>query len=73
MTKTLIDIDDAVLARAQQLSGLATKEATVAAALAEMVRRLELDEYTGFVCSGALEDLANPEVIRAAQRESTAP
>lgn len=68
MTKTLVDIDDAVLARAQQLSGLTTKKAIVAAALEEMVRRLELDEYTDFVRSGAMDDLADPEVIRSAQR-----
>ena len=68
MTKTLIDIDDAVMQRALELSGITTKKGVVAAALEQMVRRLELDEYTEYATSGALDDLADPEVIRAAQR-----
>lgn len=68
MAKTLIDIDDAVLARAQELSGIATKKGVVAAALEGMVRRLELDSYSEFVTSGAVDDLTDPEVIRSAQR-----
>ncbi|WP_159500396.1 type II toxin-antitoxin system VapB family antitoxin [Microbacterium sp. 18062] len=68
MGKTLIDIDDAVLARAQALSGIATKKGVVAAALKGMVRRLELDDYAEFVTSGTIEDLSDPEVIRSAQR-----
>lgn len=68
VTKTLIDIDDAVLQRALQLSGIATKKGVVAVALEEMVRRLELEEYTEYVASGALDDLADPDVVRAAQR-----
>ncbi len=68
MTKTLVEIDDEVLARARTLSGIATKRGVIAAALEEMVRRLELDDYTEFVRSGALDDLGDPDVIRSAQR-----
>ncbi|MFT4211429.1 MAG: type II toxin-antitoxin system VapB family antitoxin [Microbacterium sp.] len=68
MSKTLIDIDDDVMTRAQTLSRIPTKKGVIAAALEQMVRRLELDEYTEFAASGALADLADPEVIRSAQR-----
>lgn len=68
MSKTLVDIDDSVLERALKLSGIATKKGVVAAALEQMVRRLELDRYTEFVHSGALDGLADAEVIRSAQR-----
>ena len=66
--KTLVDIDDEVLERARELSGISTKKGVIAVALEEMVRRLELDQYTEFVLSGAVDDLADPEVIRSAQR-----
>ncbi len=68
MSRTLIDIDDATLERARELSGIPTKKGVVGAALDEMVRRMERELYTDFVLSGALDDLADPEVIRAAQR-----
>lgn len=68
MGKTLVDIDESVLERARELSGIPTKKGVVEAALVEMVRRLELDEYTRFATSGALADLADPEVIATAQR-----
>ena len=68
MSKTLIDIDDAQLERARELSGIPTKKGVVATALDEMVRRLERERYTEFVLSGALADLSDTEVIRAAQR-----
>lgn len=68
MSKTLVDLDDAVIERAQQLSGIPTKRGVIAEALEQLVRRLELDQYTAFVTSGALDDLGDPDVIRAAQR-----
>ncbi|MGC3955846.1 MAG: type II toxin-antitoxin system VapB family antitoxin [Propionicimonas sp.] len=68
MSKTLIDIDDAVLERARELSGISTKKGVVAAALDEMVRRLERERYTEFVLRGELDDLADPDVVRSAQR-----
>jgi hypothetical protein len=68
MTKTLIDIDDDTMRRALELSHITTKKGVIAAALDQMVRRLEQDQYTEFVLSGAVDDLANPAVIRSAQR-----
>jgi Arc/MetJ family transcription regulator len=68
VSKTLVNLDDSVLKRAQRLSGIPTKRGVITEALEQMVRRLELDEYTAFVTSGAIGDLGDPEVIRAAQR-----
>jgi Arc/MetJ family transcription regulator len=39
VTKTLIDVDEELLRRAQQILGTATKKATVNRALQEIVRR----------------------------------
>ena len=68
MAKTLIDLDDQLMQRALELSGLTTKRAVVASALESMVRRLEAARYTDYATGGALDDLADPEVIRDAQR-----
>lgn len=68
MTKTLIDINDDVLERAMELSGLPTKRAVVASALEAYVRRMELTRYADFVAGGVLVDLADPAVIERAQR-----
>lgn len=68
MTKTLIDLDDAVLERAQELSGLPTKKAVVNSALRDYVRRMELSRYADFVAGGALADLGDPDVVKQAQR-----
>lgn len=68
MTKTLIDLDDDLLQRAQEASGIPTKKGVVTAALEDMVRRAALDRYVEFASSGALDDLADPQVIQAAQR-----
>ena len=68
MTKTLIDLDEDVLRRAMELSGLTTKKAVVTTALEIWVRRMELARYADFASGGALSDLADPEVIRGAQR-----
>ncbi len=68
MSKTLIDLDDDLLRRAQELSGIQTKKGVVTAALESLVRRLALERYADFAASGALEDLADPQVIRSAQR-----
>jgi Arc/MetJ family transcription regulator len=66
MTKTLIDIDEEQLAAAQQALGTQTKKDTVNAALRQVTalaaRRRDLRRLT----SGALPDLADEEVMRAA-------
>lgn len=68
MTKTLIDLDDAVLTRALELSGERTKKAVVRLALEEFVRRREFRRFVEFVETGALDDLGDPDVIASAQR-----
>lgn len=45
MTKTLIDVDDALLRRAMEVTGAATKKAVVNEALALIVRRAEAIGY----------------------------
>jgi Arc/MetJ family transcription regulator len=68
MAKTLVDIDPAVLERALDLSGIRTKKELVTVALEQMIRRMERERYLEFILAGNLADLADPEVIRGAQR-----
>jgi Arc/MetJ family transcription regulator len=66
VAKTLIDVDDDDLAAAQQVLHTKTKKDTVNVALREVValaaRRRDLERLT----SGALSDLADDDVMRAA-------
>jgi Arc/MetJ family transcription regulator len=66
VAKTLIDVDDDDLAAAQQVLHTQTKKDTVNAALREVIalaaRRRDLQRLT----SGALPDLADADVMRAA-------
>jgi Arc/MetJ family transcription regulator len=66
MAKTLIDIDEEQLAAAQQVLNTETKKDTVNAALRLVTslaaRRRDLERLT----SGALPDLADEDVMRAA-------
>lgn len=68
MSKTLVEIDDELMARAMAAAGESTKKATINRALIEMVRRRGLEEYTELLRSGATADLNDPEVTRSAQR-----
>jgi Arc/MetJ family transcription regulator len=66
VAKTLIDVNEDDLAAAQQVLHTQTKKDTVNAALREVValaaRRRDLQRLT----SGALPDLADDDVMRAA-------
>ena len=68
MTKRLVDIDDADLAAAREALETSTIKDTVTAALrvaaAQAARRREIERLT----SGALADLADPEVMNSAWR-----
>ena len=68
MTKRLVDIDDADLAAARDALETSTIKDTVTAALrvavAQAARRREIERLT----SGALADLADPEVMNSAWR-----
>ncbi|WP_298866183.1 type II toxin-antitoxin system VapB family antitoxin [Microbacterium sp.] len=68
MTKTLIDIDDALLARAMRLTGATTKKAAVNDALGQVVRRFEALGYIDMIRAGVAVDLDDAQVIEDAQR-----
>lgn len=68
MTKTLIDIDDAVLQRAMQLTGATTKKAVVNDALVQFVRRADALGYVDMIRSGIAVELDEANVIDGAQR-----
>ncbi len=51
MTKTVVDLDDDLLRRAQQLLGTRTKRETVDRALRELVERVERLELLDFMTS----------------------
>lgn len=68
MTKRLVDIDDDLIARAQQVTGAATMKETVNTALREVIdadlRRRHLDRLV----SGHGTDIADDEIMQAAWR-----
>ncbi len=68
MTKTLIDIDDVLLAQAMRALGVSTKKSAVELALREVLRRQSAVRYLDFVATGATADLNDPEVTGGAQR-----
>jgi Arc/MetJ family transcription regulator len=69
VSKTLIDIDNDLLTRSQQILGTATKKDTVNGALREVVRRRAAEEFIELARAGAFDDLLNPDIAeRAWQR-----
>lgn len=68
MTKTLIDVDDALLEQAMRLTGATTKKAAVNAALAQTVRRGEALGYIDMLRSGVAIELDDADVTADAQR-----
>ncbi len=68
MAKTVIDIDDDLLARSQEVLGTTTKKATVNAALKEVVRRAASRDFIEFARAGGLKDAADPDVMGHAWR-----
>lgn len=62
VTKTLIDIDDDLLARAQEALGTTTKKDTVNTAMRELLRRIAVDDLIEMGRSGAFKDLLDREV-----------
>ncbi len=68
MAKTLIDLDDELLAQAAELLCTTTKKDTVNRALAEYIKyrlRISLGER---LSSGELPDLADPDIMARAWR-----
>lgn len=68
MARTLIDVDDGLLAQAAELLGTPTKKDTVNRALAEVVRLHARDQELQFWTNGGLPDLADPDVMTQAWR-----
>lgn len=68
MAKTLIDIDDELLAKAAAELGTRTKKDTVNAALAEVLRRRAALELMDFAREGGFRDLLHPKVMKRAWR-----
>lgn len=68
MSKTLIDVDDDLLARSQQILGTTTKKETVNQALKELVRRAASEDFLAMARAGELRDVADPEVMAQAWR-----
>jgi Arc/MetJ family transcription regulator len=68
MARTLIDIDEGLLAKSQEILGVATKKETVNTALRELVRRAAVEDFLALARDGGLRDAAEPEVMAQAWR-----
>ncbi|MCL2736985.1 MAG: type II toxin-antitoxin system VapB family antitoxin [Propionibacteriaceae bacterium] len=66
--KTLIDLDETLLADAMSATGQTTKRATVVEALEHVVRRARALDYLERLKEGMASDLDDVDVIRQAQR-----
>jgi len=55
MARTVIDLDDDLLAEAQKALGTSTKVGTVNAALLEVVKRLRRQEFFDAIDSGEID------------------
>lgn len=60
MARTVIDVDDALLAEAAEIFGTKTKVATVNAALADAVNRRKREAFFARLAEGGLPDLTGP-------------
>ncbi|QES49882.1 DUF2191 domain-containing protein [Streptomyces venezuelae] len=60
MSRTVIDIDDKMLAEAAEIFGTTTKVATVNAALQDAVNRRKRESFLGWLAEGGLPDLTGP-------------
>ncbi|WP_280429467.1 type II toxin-antitoxin system VapB family antitoxin [Nocardia brasiliensis] len=56
MARTVLDLDDDLLAQAAEILGTSKKVATVNAALADVVRRRKREQFAAWVKSGGLND-----------------
>ncbi len=68
MSKTLIDVDDDLLARAQDALETKTKKDTVNQALAEAVASVARKREIGRLDAGVYADLADADVMSHAWR-----
>lgn len=68
MSRTMIDLDDALLAEAAEILGTTTKRATINGALAEFVAAARRRRFMEMLDEGLFDDLADPEVMAGAWR-----
>ncbi len=68
MAKTLIDIDETLLADAMAATGQTTKKGAVTVALLEVVRAARARAYVEQIRAGLGRDLDDPDVVASAQR-----
>jgi Arc/MetJ family transcription regulator len=68
MSTTQIDLDQDLLARAARILGTKTKKDTVNGALRRVVEQESRRRHVDELASGALPDLADPEILSAAWR-----
>jgi Arc/MetJ family transcription regulator len=68
VAKTLIDIDEGLLARAAAQLGTRTKKETVTLALELVLRAAAFDDAVAFARSGGLDDASDPAVMKQAWR-----
>ncbi|MEV7615795.1 type II toxin-antitoxin system VapB family antitoxin [Streptomyces sp. NPDC089799] len=68
MSRTMVDLDDALLAEAAEILGTTTKRATINGALAEFVAAARRRRFVEMLEEGALDDLGNPAVMGEAWR-----
>jgi Arc/MetJ family transcription regulator len=63
VSKTLIDVDDELLAKARQILGAGTKKDTVNGALREVVRRWAAEEFGHLARTGVFDELLKNESV----------
>ncbi|MEV7326686.1 type II toxin-antitoxin system VapB family antitoxin [Micromonospora sp. NPDC093244] len=60
MSRTILDVDDELIAEAGKILGTTTKKATVDAALKAVVDREKRRQFADWLKSGGLPDLTGP-------------
>ncbi|MFJ3217096.1 type II toxin-antitoxin system VapB family antitoxin [Kitasatospora sp. NPDC086801] len=60
MARTVIDVNDELLAEAAEILGTTTKVATVNAALQDLVKRRKREAFMTWLAEGGLPDLTGP-------------
>jgi Arc/MetJ family transcription regulator len=60
VSRTIVDVDDELLAEAAEILGTTTKEATVNTALQDAIDREKRREFADWLKSGGLPDLTGP-------------
>ncbi|WP_245722262.1 type II toxin-antitoxin system VapB family antitoxin [Micromonospora matsumotoense] len=68
MSRTILDVDDELLAEAARIFGTTTKKATVNAALQAAVNREKRREFADWLKTGGLPDLTGP--IRSTESDA---